>query len=62
MTEQDEINGLKDRIARYQTKRDELSNKYQGARPSHISTDLAMMLILIDEYKAKLAELEGEEE
>lgn len=57
MTKQDDI---KDCIASWQRQRDELSAKFQGVRPSHISADLAMLEERISRYKAKLAEMEGE--
>lgn len=62
MTKQDEINDLKDCIAAWQRQRDELSTKFQGVRPSYVSTDLAMLRARIERYKAKLAEMEGEAE
>ena len=62
MTKQDEINDLKDCIASWRRQRDELSAKYQGVRPSYVSTDLALLEERIERYKAKLAEMEGEKQ
>lgn len=62
MTKQDEINDIKDCIASWQRQRDELSAKFQGVRPSYVSTDLAILEERIMRYKAKLAEMEGETE
>ena len=53
---------IKDCIASWQRQRDEMEMRYQGVRPSFISTDLAMLGERIDRYKAKLAEMEGETE
>ena len=60
MTKQDEINDLKDCIASWRKQRDELELRYQGVRPSYVSTDLAILEERIQRYVAKLAEMEGE--
>lgn len=62
MTKQEEINDIKDCIASWQRQRDDLSAKFQGVRPSYVSTDLAILEERIERYKAKLAEMEGETE
>lgn len=62
MTKQEEINDIKDCIASWQRQRDELSAKFQGVRPSYVSTDLAILEERIMRYKAKLVEMEGETE
>ena len=62
MTKQDEINEIKDCIASWRKQRDELELRYQGVRPSYVSTDLAMLGERIDRYVAKLAEMEGDTE
>ena len=58
MTKQEEINDLKDCIASWRKQRDELELRYQGVRPSYVSTDLAILEERIERYKAKLAEME----
>ena len=61
MTEnREEINDLKDAIASWRKQRDELSAKYQGVRPSYVSTDLAILEERIKRYVARVKELEGE--
>ena len=60
MTNQEEIHDIKDCIASWQRQRDELEMRYQGVRPSYVSTDLAVLEERIERYKAKLAEMEGE--
>ena len=62
MTKQDEINDLKDCIASWRKQRDELELRYQGVRPSYVSTDLAILEERIERYKAKLTEIEGEKQ
>ena len=62
MTKQDEINDLKDAIASWRKQREELSAKYQGVRPSYVSTDLAILEERIKRYVARVKELEGETE
>ena len=62
MTKQEEINDIKDCIAAWQGQRDEMDMRYQGVRPSYVSTDLAVLEERIERYKAKLAEMEGEAE
>ena len=62
MTKQEEINTIKDCIASWRRQRDEMERRFSGVRPSHISTDLAILGERIDRYKAKLAEMEGETE
>ena len=59
MTKQEE---LKDCIASLRKARDDLELRYQGVRPSYVSTDLAVLEERIERYKAKLAEMEGEAE
>jgi hypothetical protein len=59
MTKQEE---LKDCIASLRKERDEMEMRYQGVRPSYVSTDLAVLEERIERYKAKLAEMEGEAE
>jgi len=51
---------IKDCIASWLRQRDELELRYQGVRPSYVSTDLAILEERIERYKAKLAEMEGE--
>ena len=53
---------LKDCIASWRKERDELSAKYQGVRPSYVSTDLAVLEERIERYKAKLADMEGKKQ
>ena len=60
MTKQDELNDLKDAIASWCKQREELSAKYQGVRPSYVSTDLATLEERIQRYVARVKELEGE--
>ena len=60
MTKQKEINDIKDCIASWQRQRDEMEMRYQGVRPSYVSTDLAILEERIERYKAKLKEMEGE--
>lgn len=62
MTKQDELNVIKDCIASLRKERDDLELRYQGVRPSYVSTDLAVLEERIERYKAKLAEMEGEAE
>lgn len=62
MTKQDDINDIKDCIASWRLQRDELSARFQGARPSYVSADLAILEERIMRYKAKLADMEGETE
>ena len=62
MTKQDEINDLKDAIASWRKQREDLSAKYQGVRPSYVSTDLAILEERIQRYVAKVKEMEGETE
>jgi hypothetical protein len=59
MIKQEEINTIKDCIASWGRQRDEME-RYQGVRPSYVSTDLAILEERIERYKAKLAEMEGE--
>lgn len=60
MTKQYEINDLKQCIASWRKQRDDLELRYQGVRPSYVSTDLAVLEERIGRYVAKLAEMEGE--
>ena len=60
MTKQEEINDIKDCIASWRKQRDEMELRYQGVRPSYVSTDLALLGERIDRFVAKLAEMEGE--
>ena len=62
MTKQDEINDLKDCIASWRKQRDELELRYQGVRPSYVSTDLAILEERIGRYVAQVKEMEGETE
>ena len=62
MTKQDEISTIRNCIASWRRQRDELEMRYQGVRPSYVSTDLAVLEERIERYKAKLAEMEGETE
>ena len=62
MTKQEEINDIKDCIASWRCQRDMMEMRYQGVRPSYVSTDLAVLEERIERYKAKLAEMEGEAE
>jgi hypothetical protein len=55
MTKQEEI---KDCIASWRRQRDDMEVRYQGVRPSYVSTDLAILEERIERYKAKLAEME----
>ena len=59
MTKQDEINDLKDAIASWRKQREQISAKYQGVRPSYVSTDLAILEERIQRYVALLKALEG---
>ena len=59
MTKQEEIKVC---IASWQLQRNEMEIRYQGVRPSYVSTDLAILEERIERYKAKLAEMEGETE
>lgn len=59
MTKQEEINDIKGCITSWQRQRDGLSAKFQGVRPSYVSTDLAILEERIERYKAKLKEMEG---
>ena len=60
MTKQDELNDMKDAIASWRKQRDELELRYQGVRPSYVSTDLAILEERIERYVAKVKEMEGE--
>jgi len=60
MTKQDEINDLKDCIASWRKQRDEMELRYQGVRPSYVSTDLAILEERIGRYVAQVKEMEGE--
>ncbi len=63
MTEnREDINDLKDAIASWRKQREELSARYQGVRPSYVSTDLAILEERIQRYVARVKELEGETE
>ena len=57
MTKQEEINDIKDCIASWQRQRDEMEMRYQGVRPSYVSTDLAILEERIERYKAKLVQV-----
>ena len=52
---------IKDAIAIWQKQRDQLINKFQGVRPSYVSTDIAILGACIMRYKAKLEEMESKE-
>jgi CCR4-NOT transcriptional regulation complex NOT5 subunit len=58
MTKQEEINDIKDCIASWRRQHDEMEMRYQGVRPSYVSTDLAILEERIERYRAKLAEME----
>ena len=58
MSNEEKIADLKRGIASWQKRYDQLAEN-SGVRPSYVSTDLAMMWIRIEEYKAKLAEMES---
>jgi len=60
MTKQEDISTIKDCIASWMRQRDGLELRYQGVRPSYVSTDLAILEERIERYKAKLAEMEGD--
>ena len=60
MTKQDELSDLKDCIASWRKQRDDLELRYQGARPSYVSCDLAVLGERIDRFVAKVKEMEGE--
>ena len=62
MTKQEEISDIKDCIASWERQRDEMEMRYQGVRPSYVSTDLAILGERIARYRAMLAEMEGEAE
>ena len=62
MTKQEEINDIKDCIASWQRQRDEMELRYQGVRPSYVSTDLAILEERIQRYVAQVKEMEGETE
>ena len=62
MTKQEEISDIKDCIASWMRQRDAMELRYQGVRPSYVSTDLAILEERISRYRAKLAEMEGEAE
>ena len=62
MTKREEINTIKDCIASWRKQGDELELRYQGVRPSYVSTDLAILEERIERYKAKLTEIEGEKQ
>ena len=51
---------LKDCIASWRRQRDQLELRYQGVRPSYVSTDLAILEERIERYVAKVKEMEGE--
>ena len=51
---------IKDCIASWRRQRDELSAKYQGVRPSYVSTDLAILEERIERYKRMLEEMRNE--
>ena len=59
MTKKEEINDIKDCIASWRRQRDMLEMRYQGVRPSYVSTDLAILGERIDRFVAKLVEMEG---
>jgi hypothetical protein len=52
---------LKDCIASWRRQRDDLELRYQGVRPSYVSTDLAILGERIDRFVAKVKEMEGEQ-
>ena len=58
MTKQQELDDLKDAVASWRKQRDELSAKYQGVRPSYVSTDLAILEERIQRYVAQIKEME----
>jgi transposase len=60
MIKQEEISTIKDCIASWMRQSDEMEMRYQGVRPSYVSTDLAILEERIERYRAKLAEMEGE--
>lgn len=62
MTKQEEISDIKDAIASWRKQREELELRYQGVRPSYVSTDLAILEERIQRYVARVKELEGETE
>jgi hypothetical protein len=59
MTKKDEINDLKDCITSWRKQRDALELRYQGVRPSYVSTDLAILEERIQRYVAQVKEIEG---
>jgi hypothetical protein len=62
MTKQEEISDIKDCIASWMRQRDEMERRYQGVRPSYVSTDLAVLEERIQRFRTRLAEMEGEAE
>jgi len=52
---------IKDCIASWLRQRDELELRYQGVRPSYVSTDLAILEERIQRYVAQVKEMEGEQ-
>ncbi len=60
MTKQEAISDIKDCIASWMRQRDEMEMRYQGIRPSFVSTDLAILEERISRYRAKLKEMEGD--
>ena len=61
MTKREEINTIKDCIASWMRQRDDMERRFSSVRPSYVSTDLSILEERISRYKAKLAEMEGEE-
>jgi|GEM_PF-6632741 len=61
MSKEEKIADIKRCIASWQKQYDQLAEN-SGVRSSSISTDLATMWMRIQEYKSKLAEMEGEAE
>lgn len=62
MTKQEDISTIKDCIASWRRQRDAMEMRYQGVRPSYVSTDLAILEERIERYKAKLKEMVEETE
>jgi len=58
MTKQQELDDLKDAVASWRKQRDALAAKYQGVRPSYVSTDLAILEERIQRYVAQIKEME----
>ena len=59
MSNETEVNVLKDSIASWRKEYEDLSMRNQGVRPSWVSTDLSLLDHRISAAVARIKELEG---